>query len=509
MSINSQQVRIYMSTRASGQRQVTAAAKAGISERTGRRIERREAGAEPLAKRHWRTRKDPFEEVWEAELLPLLDQHATLQAKTLLEVLQERYPARYPDPLLRTLQRRVKQWRALNGPDKEVMFRQQHPPGRLGLSDFTQLKGIIITVGGQPLVHRFYHFRLVFSGWRFVKVILGGESFTALAEGLQSALRRLGGAPEEHRTDSLAAAFKNLKLEDRDDLTQRYEALCAHYGMRPSRNNRGQGHENGAIESPHGHLKKALVQGLLVRGSNEFDSVASYQHWLQALVDKLNRRGQVKLEEERPWLGSLPSSDTVDYTELFVRVTSSSTIQVRLIVYTVPSRLIGERLRVHLYDDRLHCYLATEHVLTLPRVYASKGKRRGRRVDYRHVIGSLKKKPMAFYRSQLRDDLLPNATYRQIWRLLDARLCERAACKLMVGVLALAAEQNCEPALGQYLLQALQTGALPTLVELQQRFGAPPAAPPSSDLEQHPLLDYDQLLCLTAGPGAQKEASHV
>lgn len=509
MSINSQQVRIYMSTRASGKSQVTAAVRAGISERTGRRIEKGQAATEESAERHWRTRKDPFDGAWETELLPLLEQHATLQAKTLLEVLQERYPAHYPDSALRTLQRRVKQWRALHGPDKEVMFRQHHPPGRLGLSDFTQFKGVVITVGGQPLVHRLYHFRLVFSGWHFVKVILGGESFTALAEGLQTALRRLGGAPQEHRTDSLTAAFKNLKVEARDDLTQRYEALCEHYGMRPSRNNRGQGHENGAIESPHGHLKRAIVQGLLVRGSNDFDSVASYQHWLQDLVDKQNRRCQAKLEEERPWLGSLPPSPTADYTELFVRVTSASTINVRLMLYTVPSRLIGERLRVHLYDDRLRCYLATEHALTLARVYASKGKRRGRRVDYRHVIGSLKKKPMAFYRSQLRDALLPTPTYRRIWSLLDARLCERAACKLMVGALALAAERDCEQALGQYLLQALEAGAQPTLVELQQRFGALPSAPLYPCLEQHNLLEYDRLLSLTGGTCSQEEVTDV
>lgn len=506
MSINSQQVRIYMCTRATGRSQVTAAARAGISERTGRRIERGEAES---AERHWRTRRDPFDGTWETELLPVLEQHPTVQAKTLLEVLQERYPGHYPDRVLRTLQRRVKRWRALYGPAKEVMFRQHHPPGRLGLSDFTQLKGVVITVGGQPLVHRLYHFRLVFSGWRFVKVILGGESFTALAEGLQLALRRLGGAPQEHRTDSLAAAFKNLKVEDRDDLTERYEALCAHYGMRPSRNNRGQGHENGAIESPHGHLKRAIVQALLVRGSQDFDSVASYQHWLEDLVDKQNRHCQVKLEEERPGLRSLPSSQAADYTELFVRVTSSSTITVRLMVYTVPSPLIGERLRVHLYDDRLHCYLGRELALTLPRVYAAQGKRRGRRVDYRHVIGSLKKKPMAFYRSQLREDLLPTPTYQRIWRLLDARLAERAACKLMVGALALAAEHDCEQSLGQYLLQRLEAGAVPTLVDLQQRFGAPPSAPASPCLEQHNLLDYDQLLSLTGRTGTPEEVTHA
>ena len=246
-----------------------------------------------------------------------------------------------------------------------------------------------------------------------------------------------------------------------------------------------------------------------MRGSNDFDSVASYQHWLQDLVDKQNRRCQAKLEQERRWLRALPPSPTADYTELFVRVTSSSTITVRLMLYTVPSRLIGERLRVHLYDDRLDCYLATEHALTLPRVYAAKGKRRGRRVDYRHVIGSLKKKPLAFYRSQLREDLLPTPTYRRIWRLLDARLSERAACKLMVGALALAAERDCEQSLGQYLLQSLEGGALPTLVELQQRFGALPSAPPDPCLEQHNLLDYDRLLSLPGGICSQEEVTHV
>ena len=83
-------------------------------------------------------------------------------------------------------------------------------------------------------------------------------------------------------------------------------------------------------------------------------------------------------------------------------------------VYRIPSRLIGERLRVHLYDDRLQCYLGTTLVLRLPRIYAPKGKRRGRCIDYHHVIGSLKKKPMAFYRSRLRDDLLPSEDYRCI-----------------------------------------------------------------------------------------------
>jgi hypothetical protein len=177
--------------------------------------------------------------VWEAELVPRLEETPALQPITLLEWLQARDPERYPDSLCRTLQRRVKAWRARHGPDREVMFRQRHEPGQRGLSDFTQLKGLAITVGGKPFCHRLYHFRLAYSGWCDVMVVRGGESFTALAEGLQRALTRLGGVPSEHRTDSLSAAFKNLTAVEQEDLTARYAALCAHYGMVPSRNHPG------------------------------------------------------------------------------------------------------------------------------------------------------------------------------------------------------------------------------------------------------------------------------
>ena len=178
--------------------------------------------------------------------------------------------------------------------------------------------------------------------------------------------------------------------------------------MCPSRSNRREAHENGAIESPHGHLKRRIEQALHLRGASDFESRAEYQGWLEGVVDKLNHRNRKKTAEERPHLQPLPVRQAADYTDLMVRVTSSSTIHVRLMVYTVPSHLIGERLRVHLYDDRLLCYLGTTPVLTLPRLYAPKGKRRARCINYRHVIGSLKKKPMAFYRSRLRDDLLPS-----------------------------------------------------------------------------------------------------
>ena len=185
---------------------------------------------------------------------------------------------RHPEIALgvrRTLERRILQWRALNGPERDVIFRQEPVPGRLGLSDFTDMGELGITVAGEPLEHRLYHFRLAFSGFEHAHVILGGESFVALAEGLQNALWALGGAPLQHRTDSLSAAFRNLTREAREDLTQRYEALIAYYGMDPTRNNLGVAHENGSIESAHGHLKKAVADALLLRGSRWRPTAAS------------------------------------------------------------------------------------------------------------------------------------------------------------------------------------------------------------------------------------------
>ena len=264
--INRTQVAKYMEHRKDLEQEV-AAAKAGISVRSGRRIER--AGGLPSKQeaRQWRTRADPLAQWWESDIRPLLAEAPALNAVTILEELQRRYPEVVSPLLLRTLQRRLRQWRAEHGGEREIYFAQQHPPGRLGLSDFTDGGELGVVVEGQPLVHLLYQFALAYSGWRHVEVVRSGESFEALAAGLQNALWQLRGVPEEHRTDSLSAAFRNLNADAAEDLTQRYEALCAHYGMRASRNNPGASHENGAIESRQGTLKDRIDQALLLRGS--------------------------------------------------------------------------------------------------------------------------------------------------------------------------------------------------------------------------------------------------
>jgi len=487
-----------MNSRRQGQTQEQASAKAGLSERSGRRIEQGRISVLESKERHWRTRKDPFAEVWDSEIVPRLEQQPALSATTLFEDLQDRHPGRYSNAGKRTFQRRVKTWKALHGPDKEVMFRQVQEPGREGLSDFTQLKDVVVSIRGEPLEHRLYHFRLPFSGWSHVRVVLGGESFSALAEGLQEALWRLGGAPWEHRTDSLSAAYKNLSAEAQQDLTERYQCLCAHYGMASTRNNRGVSHENGAVESPHGHLKRRIAQALLLRESADFASVEDYRQWLDALVGRFNRRCAEALAIERERLQPLPARRTTDYSEQVVSVTTSSTIEVKRVLYSVPARLIGERLRLHIFDDRIEAFVGASRAITLPRVYAI-NHARARCIDYRHLIGALARKPQAFRYSQLRDDLLPNATYRAIWNHLDSHLEARTACKRIVGILALAARAECEQALGAYLLERITSGDIPSLHELEQRFACARPGASGVDLDavpsaQHPLSLYDSLL---------------
>lgn len=373
--------------------------------------------------------------------MPLLEANPHLNAVTLVEELERLYPQAHRPNLLRTLQRRVRQWRARHGEEREVYFAQEHPPGRLGLSDFTDAKELSVTIGGELFVHIIYQFALAHSGWRYASVLTGGESFGALSEGLQRALWRLGGAPEEHRTDSLSAAFKNLKAPEREDVTARYEALCAHYHMRPSRCNRGESHENGSIESRHNSLKTKINQVLLLRGSRDFADRAAYETFIEGVVQRLNARiDRRALETENAALRPLPPRRTAEFDELPSRVSKCGIFTIKGAQYSAPSRLIGHRLMVRRYAERIESYVGGTLVFECPRAQAQSGDRHARCIDYRHLITGLKRKPGAFARWVHRDEAFPRPIYRHIWERLQETLAERQACKIMVGLLALAAD---------------------------------------------------------------------
>jgi len=481
---------------------VIAAAKAGFSTATAYRIDSDPRLPSQKRKPRGRRRPDPLAGVWEGEIVPMLEAAPGIRAVAIFEELCRRHPGVAPG-VRRTLERRIAGWRALNGPHRDVIFRQEHPPGRLGLSDFTDMGGLGVTIAGEPFDHRLYHFRLAFSGFEHAHVVLGGESFVALAEGLQNALWALGGAPEQHRSDSLSAAFCNLDRVAQDDLTRRYEALCAHYGMTPSRNNRGVAHENGSIESAHGHLKKALCDELLLRGSRDFADLAAYRRFVDETVGRRNARNRKRIEIERPALKQLPQRRTTDYEEARVLVTSSGGFMLRRVFYSVPSRLIGHRLNVHLYDDRLECFLGSTQLVTLRRGRPPQGSgKHGHVVDYRHVIHALRKKPMALINLVYRDQLFPCRAYARAFEALLAAESEKQACRIMVGLLALAHDRACELELARAIDADLDAGVLPDLDRMRERFQPDRATIPDVAVELVPLSAYDELAAVRAPTAA-------
>jgi len=483
-----------MENRKNKSTQAVAAARAGISAQTAYKIDHNKHRPKKDRKHDWKTRKDPFVEVWDKSVKPLLEQ-GVYEATFILEELQKQYPDKYPDNLLRTLQRRIKRWRALFGKDKEVMFRQVHEPGKLGISDFTHPKNIKVTVKGEPFEHIFYHFRLPYSGFNYMQVFIGsGESYTAFAQGLQEALCCLGGVPETHRTDSLSASFKNLNNAATEDLTERYKAFAEHYNMQVTRINPGEGHENGAIESSHRHIKNRIEQSLIVRGNSDFDSLEKYREFIREVTKRHNQQFAKLIEAERAGLKPLPETKAVDYTEIVAIVSNTSTITIRQVTYSVPSRLIGERLNVRLYNDRLECYLGSAHVITLMRVCQPARGKRDHKIDYRHIIESLVRKPRAFRGARLRDAILPNESYRRIWEHVSHTMNIADACRFIVGVLHLAATQNCENDLAIEIVDLIENNQPLKLSVLQNKFNKIKSQPAVVNISQHTLDAYNEFI---------------
>lgn len=473
-------------------RQEAAAAKVGISVRSARRLDEAQTLPSQREPRAWRTRPDPFEAVWHSEMVPMLEAAPALTATTLLEEIQRRHPQQYDAALLRTLQRRVRVWNASYGAEREIFFAQAHPPGRLGLSDFTRTAVLQVTIAGATLMHLLYQFVLAFSGWRYVEVVLSGESYVALSSGLQNAVWMMGGVPEEHRTDSLSAAFNNKA--EHELLTRRYEGLCDDYGMRPSRNNLGVSHENGSVEARQGTLKRSMEQALLLRGHRDFPDVDAYRHFVTEVYMRLNARIMRKFNEERGLLRALPVRRSSDYEEVDARVTKYSTMTVKKVLYTTPSRLIGQRLKVRVYTVRLEAWLGNVCVLELQRGQPDASTGRGKVVDYRHVLPALKRKPGALARSALRNDLFPRTEYRQMWAQLRDQMPEAAACRLMVGLLDLAGNGGCEAALAERLALLLITAEVPDLAQLKQDLAPRPSLYPVVTVTLPELASYDHLL---------------
>jgi hypothetical protein len=397
-----------------------AAQQSGMSEKTARKYRRQnKLPSELKTDRNWLTHPDAFSKVWD-EIEGLLSRHPHLQAKAVFQDLQRRFPGQFADGQLRTLQRRFDCWRALKGAAKEVFFDQIHRPGELGASDFTWMTALCVTIAGLPFDHLLYHYVLTWSNWEHGSICFS-ESFESLSSGLQNALLRCGGSPQRHRTDGLSAAVNNL--DEKRDLTARYAALLRHYEMSGETTNPNSGNENGDAEARNRRFKDAIEQELILRGSRDFATRGDYEFFLNNLFDRLNAGRSKRFEEERKVLRELPANRLPDYTELRdVLVSKGSTINVRKNVYSVHSRLRDEHVTIKLYAEHLDVLLGSTFIERLPRLRGSER----HKIDYRHIIDWLVRKPGAFANYRYRSDLFPTSHFRIAYDVLRQQSPARA-----------------------------------------------------------------------------------
>ncbi len=410
MTINKKQVIKLMKEIQKGTLE-KAALKVGISQKTARKYIKHKHLPSQQKKKPLRSYSNPFEAHWD-KVTGMLETSPELEARTILSYLVEMYPEHYRLNQIRSLQRRLKEWRAHYGASKQVIFRQDLKPGRQSQSDWTHMGDLNITIGGHAFPHLLFHFMLPHSQFETI-MICETESFATLIKGFEQGVLELGGVACEHRTDNLTAATQ--KMGNDRIFTQRWREFLEHYQVQPSRNNPGVSHENGSIEKSHHTFKNAVDQHLMLRQSRDFKTQEDYQVFLDKIKTRRNFMRRDRIIEEVETLRPLPEKQFNEATLLTVRVTPSSTIQVLSVTYSVPSRLIGLWLKAVVLRDTIELMYGGKILLTLPRLEA------GALIDYRHIIDSLIRKPGAFESYQYRSFLYPNTTFRKAYDALKDR----------------------------------------------------------------------------------------
>jgi len=487
--ITDQQYRRLMKFLETGDTLATAAAKAGMDQKTASKW--RQSGqlpSEVKEPRDYRTRPDGFAEVW-SEVEELLERDAAIEAKTIFDHLCKQHPGKFQEGQLRTMQRKVKVWRALRGQPREVFFPQAHLPGHQAQSDFTHMTKLGVTIGGQVFKHLVYHFTLTYSNWEWA-MICASESWESLSEGLQKALWELGGTPSEHRTDSLTAAVK--PAGGRQEFTERYQGLLRHYGMCASHTRGGRGNENGDVEQAHHRFKRGVEQELILRGSREFSSREEYDEFLRQLLVRRNEGRRERVAEDLKALRPLPDRRLDAFGKQLQRVSRNSTILIRHNHYSVPSQLIGERVDVRIHADHLEVWYAGQMIERMERL-RGEGKAA---INYRHIIHSLVKKPGAFARYRFQSSLYPRLIFRVAYDELKQRLDGKAEREYL-QLLKLAAEES-EELVAEILRGMVDRGEAvrPERVReiiVERRNERLPRLP-KIEINMTPLASYDLLL---------------
>ncbi|MEE8462248.1 MAG: IS21 family transposase [Acidobacteriota bacterium] len=494
MTATDTQVRIIMRERNQGKTQEQAAAKANLrSRKTVRKYEQLSKLPSELKKgRDHRTRRDPFEEDW-GEAQAQLEKAPELEAKILFEWMCEQYPGKYQEGQLRTFQRRVSAWRALNG-NRILSLEQVRQAGEMMQTDGTWMTKLGITIQGQAFPHLLIHSVLPYSNWESGRVAQS-ESLLAIRVGIQSALMKLGHVPKIHQTDNSTAATHKLGGTEREKswkergFNQEYLELMAHFGMKPQTIHVGNSNENGDIESANGAFKRAAKQRLLLRGSTDFESVEAYETFLGQIMDKRNALRSEKLAEELAVMQPLKAEPWPEMRELHPRVNRAGLIRIKNNGYSVPSGLIGKRVLVRMYEWKIEVWYANVCVETLPRLTGIKK----HHIHYRHVIDSLLRKPGGFRNYRYRDNLFPSSVFRQAWDTLQGRLSPRRADIAYLRILKLAAK-GLETDVAAVLEELLASKAAWDDQSVAER--VQPLSPKIPGLEENHvnLKEYDQLL---------------
>jgi len=433
--VSDRQVKRVMKLMQTQKTKELAADKAGMDAKTARKyVTSGKLPSEMLPLHTWRTREDPFTEVWE-EIRGMLSSCAGFEAKTLFEYLQRKSPGTFSDGQIRTLQRRVKRWRALEGPAQEVFFPQIHSPGEFCASDFTRMGELGVTVSGDRFDHMVYHLVLPYSNWETGTVCFS-ESFESLSEGLQNGLWELGGVPAAHRSDRLTAAVH--KMPNPEEFTSRFTALLRHYGMEGRKINANRPNENGDVEQRNNRLKRTVEQALLLRGSRDFHVRAEYETFLRMLFRRMNSSRSARLKEELSLMHPLPLRRLDACKRELLRVGPSSTIRASHNTYSVHSRMMGEMVEARLHAEEIMIYYGGNLVDTLPRLIG----RGGYRIEYRHIIDWLVRKPGAFENYRYREDLFPTHRFRVAYDQMRGALSVMGSSKAYLAILALAAREG-------------------------------------------------------------------
>jgi len=423
--------------------------------------------------------------VW-PQLAELLAVNPGLEAKTLFGHLQRERPGHFQDGQLRTLQRRVKQWRATEGPPREVYFEQVHDPGKLCQSDFTHMSSLGVRIAGEQFDHLIYHFVLTYSNWE-TGTICFSESFESLSQGLQNALWELGGVPEEHCSDRMSAAVH--RMDHPEEFTRRYQGLLGHYGLEGRKIQAGKAHENGDVEQRHYRFKQAVDQSLMLRGSRDFEDRAEYARFLGDLFAQLNAGRRDRLGEELNVLRSLPATRLLAERRVRARVRSGSTIRVLRNVYSVPSRLIGEEVEARVGTEEVEVWYGQRKVEQFPRL-RGEGKHR---IDYRHIIDWLVRKPGAFENYRYREELFPSSRFRMAYDHLREERGRVTGTREYLKVLHLSAMEG-ETLVDDALRTLLDSGEAIDIGRVEETLQKPGRAVTDVAVDAVDLECYDRLL---------------